>query len=84
MRFITTLVLGTALALPAVAQTTHKTTKPHHAVHRTSTASPRETVDDKGPFTPEANRAYNGGGLITESPAGTAPSGSGQPMPATR
>ena len=78
MRFITTLILGTALALPAVAQTTHKAAKPHHAMRHSSSTVARETVDDKGPFTPEANRAYNGGGMITETPGGMP--ASGQPM----
>ena len=93
MRFMTTLVLGTMLALPAVAQTsttTTTTTKPHHAtMHRARTAMPRETVDDKGPFTPEANAAYNGGGAILEgAPGGPPPPASavvgmptGRPLP---
>lgn len=68
MRFITTLVIGTILALPAVAQTA----KPHHAM-RHATATPRETADDKGPFTPEANRAYQGGGVILEGVPGGPP-----------
>lgn len=75
MRFITTLVLGTALALPAMAQTTHMKAKPHHTM-RHSGATGRQTVEDKGPFTPEANRAYNGGGMVME----TAPGGQ-TPMP---
>ena len=73
MRFITTLVLGTALALPAMAQTTPMPAKPkaHHTMRHATSAMQRETVDDKGPFTPEANRAYEGGGMVTDS----APSG---------
>ena len=70
MRFITTLILCTALALPAMAA---QKAKPHHAMRQSAGMTPRETVNDKGPFTPEANRAYNGGGMITESAPGTAP-----------
>lgn len=96
MRFITTLLLGTALALPAMAQTTksptapmtmHKT-RPHHTMARTGHPG-RPTENDKGPFTPEANRAYNGGGAILEgAPGGPRPPASsvlqqpqGQPLP---
>lgn len=89
MRFMTTLILGTVLALPAMAQTTPA--KPHHAM-RHSTATPRESVNDKGPFTPEANRAYDGGGAIIEgAPGGPPPPASavlgmptGQPLPPAR
>ena len=83
MRFMTTLILGTVLALPAMAQTattpaTPATTptampKPHHTMRHPSKAMPRETINDKGPFTPQANAAYNGGGVILESAPGGPP-----------
>ena len=71
MRFMTTLILGTVLALPAMAQTAKP--KPHHTMRHSSTAMPRETINDKGPFTPQANAAYNGGGVILESAPGGPP-----------
>ena len=88
MRFMTTLILGTVLALPAMAQTT----RPHHPMRHSSSVTPRPTENDKGPFTPEANAAYNGGGAILEgAPGGPPPPASavlgmqpGQPLPPTQ
>lgn len=93
MRFITTLIIGTALALPAMAQTT-----PHHG--KTPRQMMRDgasqtgyrghpTENDKGPFTPEANKAYDGGGaILVGRPGEGAPPPSavlqqqpGQPLP---
>jgi hypothetical protein len=73
MRFVTTLLLGTTLALPAMAQTAPTPPKPHHTMRHTAAATPQETINDKGPFTPEANRAYDGGGAILESAPGGPP-----------
>ena len=90
MRFITTLIIGTALALPAMAQTTM-----HNGKHMTRTGAAHTgsrghpTENDKGPFTPEANRAYDGGGaILVGRPGEPAPPPSavlqqqpGQPLP---
>ena len=59
-----------ALAGPALAQST-----PRHRPTPTSERPP-----DRGPFTPEANRAYNGGGVILEGAPG-APAPEPRPMP---
>lgn len=96
MRFLTTLIIGTALALPAVAQTT-----PHHGkdgltpkqmMRRGASQTGYKghpTENDKGPFTPEANKAYDGGGaILVGRPGEGAPPASavsqqpqGQPLP---
>ena len=74
MRFLLTLLVGTALALPAVAQThsnTHRARSGHGAAQ---TGYPgRPTENDKGPFTPEANAAYDGGGTILVGRPGEPP-----------
>lgn len=111
MRFLTTVVLASTLALPAMAQTTMNqgttdqsattsaTSGRHMAGHRqarrmarakrdmvegaSATGRPgHPTENDKGPFTPEANRAYEGGGAVTTGQPGNMPAspGMGQPM----
>lgn len=95
MRFFTTLLIGTALALPAVAQTTtapmpHRA-KPHHMVGHTGRPG-HPTDTDKGPFTADADKAYMGGGAILEGqPGGPPPPASAvsslppnQPLPPAR
>ena len=72
MRFVTSLLVASVLALPAIApahaaKPVHKMMAKSHHVARTGTPG-HPTPDDQGPFTPEANRAYNGGGLVTETP----------------
>ena len=103
MRLMTTLALSMALAAPAMMQSAmaqtdgapaaHRTTRHHSTATRHRGAAPqRETLEDKGPFTPEANRAYNGGGAILEgAPGGPPPPASavlsmpqGQPLPPAR
>jgi len=66
-------VLAGALALsaPALAQSAPRNRpRPPDA----------ERPLDRGPFTPEANRAYNGGGVILEGAPG-APAPEPRPMP---
>lgn len=59
MRIGIAIVLGFLAAAPALAQT-----RPH----------PERPVDN-GPFTPEANRAYMGGGVVLQgAPGAPAPS----------
>ncbi len=55
-------VLG---AVPAVAQ--QSTTVPRS---RAQTAQSSERPVDHGPYTPEANKAYMGGGVILQGPPG--------------
>lgn len=79
MRPILTIAAIMALAAPALAQTApHPPAKharmPHTRAHPTSSPG---TALDRGPFTPEANRAYQGGGVILQGAPG-APA----PMPA--
>lgn len=72
MRTILTLAAVAALAAPALAQTAphhpprHART-PHARAHATPAA---ETPLDRGPFTPEANRAYMGGGVVLQGAPG--------------
>ena len=88
MRFITTLALAAVLAAPAMVQTAaaqtadaparpamrHHTTAKHQTMARhRGMAQQRATEEDQGPFTPEANRAYNGGGAILEGAPGGPP-----------
>ena len=77
MRWITVLVLSSALATPALAQTpqTPPPPPPHHRMRARPHARPqarmeRGTPEDRGPFTPEANRAYDGGGAILQGAPG--------------
>lgn len=55
MRMIVVLALASLAAAPALAQ------QPRHRAERPI---------DNGPFTPEANRAYMGGGVILEGAPG--------------
>lgn len=77
-------------ATPARPAMRHHTTTKHHAMTRNrGMAQPRASEEDQGPFTPEANRAYNGGGAILEgAPGGPPPPASavlsmptGRPLP---
>lgn len=67
LRTITLITLLTCS--PALAQPAHQQTSP----------SPQKPVDH-GPFTPEANRAYQGGGVILQGAPG-APPPTPQPTP---
>ena len=72
MKTMLMVALGAGLAMPALAQTA-TTTTPHHArPHARSSAYSGGPVDH-GPFTPQANRAYNGGGAILEGEPGGPP-----------
>lgn len=59
------MVLGTG---PAVAQ--QATTVPHT---RAQAAQGSQKPVDYGPYTPEANKAYMGGGVILQGPPGAPP-----------
>ncbi len=68
MRTLITFVAAAALAAPAVAQPAPRHTRtahPHVQLHPSA-----ETPLDHGPFTPEANRAYQGGGVILQGAPG--------------
>lgn len=88
MRTILTIAVTVALAAPALAQTTPHPPAKHarmRHMHARPASSPGTPLD-RGPFTPEANRAYQGGGVILQgapgAPAPTpAPTSPGQ-MPA--
>ncbi len=79
MRTILTIAAIAALAAPALAQTAPRHPAKHaRAPHaRAKPTSSAGTPLDRGPFTPEANRAYQGGGVILQGAPG-APA----PMPA--
>jgi hypothetical protein len=79
MRTVLTIAAVAALAAPALAQTAPRHPAKHaRAPHaRAQTTSSTGTPLDRGPFTPEANRAYQGGGVILQGAPG-APA----PMPA--
>jgi len=69
---------ATVLAGPAFAQATRddagsgpSPTRSSHAGRPRSGSSERPL--DRGPFTPEASRAYNGGGMVLESAPGGPP-----------
>ncbi|GAC1336818.1 MAG: hypothetical protein NVSMB18_00670 [Acetobacteraceae bacterium] len=67
------LLLGAALcALPARAQP---------APPAGAAASGPERPPDRGPVTPEANRAYPGGGVVLEGPPGAPPPPPGRMPP---
>ena len=83
MRAIATLAALIALAAPAFAQTAprhpprHARAARHAARHAApAPAATGETPIDRGPFTPEANRAYQGGGVVLQGAPGAPP-----PMP---
>ena len=74
--------IAMVLAAPAWAKPTpHRagraTAHPHARAHAAPRAAPRTTGEapvDRGPFTPEANRAYQGGGVVLQGqPGGPAP-----------
>ena len=79
MRTILTIAAIAALAAPALAQTAPRHPAKHPRIRHMNTqpASSAGTPLDRGPFTPEANRAYQGGGVILQGAPG-APA----PMPA--
>ncbi len=79
MRTILTIAAVAALAVPALAQAAPRHPAKHARVHhaRAQPTSPTGAPLDRGPFTPEANRAYQGGGVILQGAPG-APA----PMPA--
>ena len=63
---------------PALAQTPPAPARAHHPAHprphRATAANPERPVD-VGPYTPDANRAYNGGGVVLQgAPGAPAPS----------
>ena len=71
----TALILTATLALAsgsALAQTTPAapTTHHHKARHHASTAATGEKPVDVGPNTPEANSAYQGGGVVLQGAPG--------------
>lgn len=81
---LTLAAFAALLAAPALAQPA-----PHHpkrtAAHRHAPARPAaratgETPLDRGPFTPEANRAYQGGGVVLQGAPG-APAPMPEPTP---
>ncbi len=82
MHRVAAAALGAVLfAGPALAQTAPAAPPPHHRSvvhprpHRPAATSNPERPVDVGPFTPQANRAYNGGGVILQgAPGAPAPS----------
>ncbi len=82
MRTILTIAAIVALAAPALAQTSPRHPVKHararHA-HAQPASSPGAPLD-RGPFTPEANRAYQGGGVILQGAPG-APAPTPAPTP---
>ena len=70
------LVSGPVVAQPAGGQYTGSgtATHPRHAAH------PAGTPLDRGPFTPEASRAYEGGGMVLQGAPG-APAPQPEPTP---
>ena len=68
-------LLGTA----ALAQTAREDVPPARPGAEGASSSPGAPVD-RGPFTPEANRAHRGGGAILAGPPG-APAPLPQPTP---
>lgn len=82
-----TTMAPTTMAPTADGHTAAPRAMRHHAPakHR-GMGMQRQSEEDKGPFTPEANRAYNGGGAILEgAPGGPPPPASAvSSMPTTR
>ena len=77
-RLIAPLLLAALLVTPALAQPArHRTGRatPHRVVRPAARpAATGQTPLDRGPFTPEANRAYQGGGVVLQGqPGGPAP-----------
>ena len=84
MRHVLTLAaLLPLLAAPALAQPApHHPRRHHHRAAPARAAAPAtgEAPVDRGPFTPEANRAYQGGGVILQGAPG-APAPMPEPTP---
>ena len=82
MRLLVLFVISLALvAEPVLAQTTPERAqqgprpsashrRPSHLAHAQHRAHTGETPVDVGPYTPEANRAYQGGGVILQGAPG--------------
>ena len=72
MRTILTFAAVAALAAPALAQTAPRHPARHARMHhsRAQPAASTGTPLDRGPFTPEANRAYQGGGVVLQGAPG--------------
>lgn len=73
MRIITLATIAALAAAPALAQPAPRhASSAHHAKPRTPprTRPSAESPLDRGPFTPEANRAYQGGGVILQGAPG--------------
>ena len=80
-RMLTLAALAALLAVPALAQTTppHHPRRAHYPA-RAAARAPQGTPLDRGPFTPEANRAYQGGGVVLQGAPG-APAPTPEPTP---
>ncbi len=78
MRTVLIAAAAALIAAPAVAQAAdqppgHPAPAKHHRASHASTGGAERPIDN-GPNTPEANRAYQGGGVILEGqPGGPAP-----------
>jgi hypothetical protein len=77
MRIITLATIAALAAAPALAQPAPRhASGAHHAKPRAHPRTPPRTRPsaesplDRGPFTPEANRAYQGGGVILQGAPG--------------
>lgn len=77
MRIITLATIAALAAAPALAQPAPRhASGAHHATPRAHPRTPPRTHPsaasslDRGPFTPEANRAYQGGGVILQGAPG--------------
>jgi hypothetical protein len=67
----TILTLAAVLALSATAATAQTAPTPHHKKqHHATGAATGEKPVDLGPNTPEANKAYQGGGVILQGAPG--------------
>ncbi len=69
------LVAAPALAQPAAPHAPGRThARPHAKPRAAARPTSGEAPVDRGPFTPEANRAYQGGGVVLQgAPGGPAP-----------
>ena len=68
------LIATPALAQPAPHRTGRATAHPHRVVRPARPTATDGSPLDRGPFTPEANRAYQGGGVVLQGqPGGPAP-----------
>jgi hypothetical protein len=66
-----TLAIATLGSVPAVAQTPRGYSSNQTSAPQTSRRT--EVPVDHGPFTPEANRAFQGGGMILQGAPGAPP-----------